>query len=63
MKYQDCQATQYTSEEKGKSEWIIRTPDGEELHRLSPDFTEKQVMEIIHFVRKVEREGVDNGIN
>lgn len=55
-------ATQTTTEEHGKGEWVVYNNEREEIHRLPKDFTEKQAMAAIHLGRKFELIAFNKGV-
>ena len=56
-----AQATQHTTDEKGKGPWVVHS-EGENLWELPSSLTPQQAMDIIHFGRKFEEEAFNNGI-
>jgi len=62
MDLQKAYITQTTTERDGKSEWVVYSGNGDEMHRLPSTLDEKQAMGIIHFGRKFELKALDEGI-
>ena len=60
MVLRNCQATQL-SDSDGKSKWVVKTPEGEEVCELPSHWNEKDVMAAIHFARDFEGRAYADG--
>lgn len=59
---QTAYATQTTNEPVGKGEWIVYNTENEIIFRLPKEWTEKEVMFVIHFGRKFELIAFNKGV-
>jgi len=62
MQLQTAYATQLTTEENGKGEWVVYNTKQEEIYRLPANWSEKQVMIAIHLGRKFELAAFNKGV-
>lgn len=58
---QTAHVTQTTGE-NGRRDWIVYNEAREDIYRLPKEWSEKQVMDCIHFARKFELEAFNKGI-
>ena len=59
---QTAYATQTTTEENGKGEWVVYNTEEKEIHRLPKEWNERQIMAAIHLGRKFELIAFNKGI-
>jgi hypothetical protein len=57
-----CHTTQTTTDEHGKSEWIVYNEERKIIYRLPKEWTEKQVMTAIHMGREFELIALNAGV-
>lgn len=63
IELQTAYATQTTTEEGGKGEWVVYNNKKDIIFRFPKGWTEKEVMFVIHFGRKFELEAFNKGVN
>jgi len=62
MELQTAYATQLTTEQDGKGEWIVYNNKKQEIYRFPANWNEKQVMAAIHFGRRFELIAFNKGV-